>query len=191
MAADGQPVFLIEQGGLERAVTLQGSDLPTQGVEEVANLRIVKTLYPGATSASMQVMGTDDGEFPVSGRFSDQLTGRVGGALEKRAELRALQKGMRFIELRWGDVFSKVGLIRELRFSLDREAEISYSFVFDVAEASDAEVIASTPAPASTEVDALNLFRDTGQIIDEARAFLDRYEAYDAFRLGLRASVVI
>lgn len=187
-----QPVWIGEVEDISYYTVLQDSDLPEQGLEESCRLRLVKTHYPGATKASTQVMGTEEGDIVFRGWWRDTWTGLTGGALEQRSKLRQLQHRGRLCELRWGDTISVYGFVREARLIFESEGAIQYEITFDVSEAYDAEVLATRTPPLTTEADALTVFEQTQQEIDDTRAVIEAFEDVTGIRSTtlLRAGLI-
>lgn len=181
-----QPVWIIEQDG-DGFVAFDDSDLPEQGLEESSRLRLVKTWYPGATKASTQVMGTEEGDTVFRGWWRDAWTGLTGGALKQRYQLRQIQKRQRLCELRWGDTISVLGFVREARLVFESEEAIEYEITFDVVEAFDAEVLAIQAVPLATEAEALTVFEQTLQAIEDTRAVIEQFEDVT----GVRSSTIL
>lgn len=168
---DVYPVILEELEGQRRRVTLEASALPFQGVEAGVSQRLVKTYYPGTTRASVQVMGTEEGDVVLTGRLSDVLLGEAGGAEALVAKLRALVVGQRPVQLTWGAVVRR-GFVQSFVPNYSRRDSVGYEITFSPDEADDAAVVA-VPYQATTATDVLSildLLREVESAMDEAIA---------------------
>lgn len=167
--ADGEPFIISELEGDFRSVELADAALPEKGVKEESKLRLVKSWYPGQKRASVQVMGTEDGDTPITGWLKDTWLGAAGAALEIKNSLKAIHRGQRLCSMQWGRTIDQVGFIRELRFFHDRDADIRYEIVFDVVESGEAEAVASRPFEQATETTLINEIIRTEREIDIAQ----------------------
>lgn len=176
--ADAYPVVLEELEGQRRRVVLEASALPFQGVDAGVSQRLVRTHYPGASRASVQVMGTEENEVVLSGRLSDVLLGEAGGAEALVGKLRELVLGQRPIQLTWGALVRR-GFLQRFTPRYSRRDLVGYEISFLPDEADDA-VVVGVPYQATTPTDVLtllDLLRDIEAALDEAIAINNLLQA--------------
>lgn len=152
--ADGEPVYIRELDGDEREIELADTDLPERGFEVGGELRSQVSWYPGASSASTQVLGTSEEDVVLAGRFRDVWWGRNGWAASQTQLLRRLWLGQRYCELSWGTLLVRRGYIKRVRARYETEHDISYELVFQVSEGDEAEVVVTEAA----EIDLASTF---------------------------------
>jgi hypothetical protein len=149
---EGVPVVLREIAPPFRSLTLEGADLPEQGVEAGAELRVHTTRYPGGRGASD--------------------AGLQGWAMAQSSAARALLLGGGLVELSWGDALVRRGLVKGYTPSYNRVNDIAYELVFEVHEADEAAaiVLPLPPSPPDNDsalaalLDALSLAADAAII---------------------------
>ncbi len=139
--ADGQPVILTPLSGSTAGVTLADGDLPEQGVEVPSELRTSEADYPFSLRRSVQLLGLDEGDIPLRGKFRDVWGGTQGHAAAQWQALRDLFVAQVQVELSWGDLLIRRGVIRRLRPTFVSEGAIDYELDFMVLEADEATVI--------------------------------------------------
>lgn len=166
--ADGQPVVLKELEGDGREIQLLASDMPRQGVVVGGELRRVTTWYPGAQTASTQVLGTKEREIELNGWLRDTWEGLVGGAAKMMQDLRDLWLGQRYCELTWGTLVVRRGYIADVEFRFVRETDIEYRLTFQPTEAQEAVVLSAQPAEPVTPTFTVSLLRQLGEAAEEA-----------------------
>lgn len=170
--AEGVPVVLREIAPPFRSLTLEGADLPEQGVEAGAELRVHTTRYPGGRGASAQVLGVTEGDIRLRGVFRDSDAGLQGWAMAQSSAARALLLGGGLVELSWGDALVRRGLVKSYTPSYNRVNDIAYELVFEVHEADEAAaiVLPLPPSPPDNDsalaalLDALSLAADAAII---------------------------
>ena len=166
--ADGDPIIFTElSGDNPRTVTLNGPDLPERPVQVGGSTRLVKTWYPGAEEASVQVMGTAEKPIPLRGVFNDVWTSLDGGALQKKSELEALRMRQRRLRMTWGTEIDVEGHLEEADFKFHQTSLIFYELLFMVALGDQPEAIAVTPFPRATESDLVEELNDSINFIDD------------------------
>ncbi len=152
--ADGDPLVITETTGDLREVRLGGSATPEQGVEESAELKTRKQSYPGTESASTQVLGSVEGDIPLSGWLKDVWLG-IGRAEIIKNQIKAIQKGQRLCSLQWGSTLDVLGFVTRARFVHFRDSDIRYDLTFEVQETAQAEILAITAPPEASDADVV------------------------------------
>lgn len=144
--AAGEPVTIRELEGDLRTVTLEGPDLPEQGVEAPVSMRMVRTRYPGSSGVSTQIMGIEEGDIELRCTFNDALTYVSDGALAQIATLRGLVTGGAWCELAWGTTLVRRGFVSKVVPRYQRESLIGCIITFAPDEADEA-VYMAIPQP--------------------------------------------
>lgn len=142
---DHLPVLITELAPPFRVLTLAGSDRPEAGVEVRTRQRSTKTWYPGAKTASTQMLGTAEDPITLRGWFQDPLTFVDGGPAARVALIRGLVDGQNRCQLSWGFSIWKWGRVAEFTPTFYTSNRIRYEIIFDVDQAM--EPIAPGPLP--------------------------------------------
>lgn len=156
--ADGDAIIIRELSGAFRSVVLDGPNLPEQ-LEVPVELRTVRTEYPGNSAASVQVMGTKEGDIVINGQFRDVWTGAEGDGRAKVNAVRAIMLAGRLCELSWGGTVVRRGLLKGFQPTFKRVGVITYRLTFEATEADEAAVVVPIPYPIAPEVDLAAVMR--------------------------------
>lgn len=147
---EGYPLTLTQLTGA-LALTLSGVSLPEQGVALPGELRMATTYYPGVSTPSVQIIGTQEGAMTLKGVWRDDTLGLIGGALALVQAARALLLDQRVCLLTWGPNLVRQCLVKRFTPTIRREAVIEWEIELFVMQANESAVIAvPAPAPAST-----------------------------------------
>ena len=130
----------------------QDAALPEQGFDAGIRLRQVKTMYPGASAPSRQIMGTEEEPITIKGMWRDDLLGLVGGAQANVNTARLLVLRQVPCSLTWyGDdgsaPLSRSGLVVAFTPTWRRADAVGWSLTFEVDEATESEVVAVPAVP--------------------------------------------
>lgn len=139
--ADGQPLVLTQLDGDGLQVVLDDGDLPEEELELPAELRMTSTLYPRSSRKTLQLLGVDEGNIPVRGQLRDVWGAVQGHAAAQASALRQMFIGQRLVELVWGELVVRRGVVQKLSLRVRSEGVIHYEFEFHVVEADEALVI--------------------------------------------------
>ncbi|WP_298516645.1 hypothetical protein [uncultured Nocardioides sp.] len=155
---EGLPVLIQELEGARRVLRLEDHDLPERGVEIGGELRSVVTWYPGRSSASVQVMGTQEEPITLQGWFRDADALLDGHAMAAYQAGRDLWLGQRLCQFEWGDLVRR-GRIKKFHGTFDGTKDVRYTLVFQVEEADEAVIVTraiiAEPAPSGFSLAAL------------------------------------
>lgn len=148
----GDPVVLRELEGDLREVVLGDSKTPERGVEVGGQVRMASTMYPGATGASVQVMGTEEEPITVQGWLIDTWIGKAGGAGEAKAAIESLRLGQRYCQIQWGTDIDARGFVKRTKFRYNDPGRIRYEIEFMVVESGRVEQVqVRTPTEGETD----------------------------------------
>jgi len=150
-SADGRPVTIRELEGDLRSVTLEGPDLPDQGVEAPVSMRMVRTRYPGSSGVSTQILGIEEGDIELRCFFNDALTLLDEGAIGQVETLRGLVQGGAWCELAWGTLLVRRGYVTKVVPSYHRESMIGCIITFAPDEADEVFYLAIQQPKVSLE----------------------------------------
>lgn len=176
------------------SVTLENSTLPERGVSVEVRQRSKVTWYPGATTASVQLFGTQEEPITFRGRLRDTWLETTHGALDITAQLRALLLSQKLLELVWAESterdgkssevvpITRRGYLTRLTPIYDRGADIAYEIEFTPTEADEAEVATSAaegvPLPSQFELsDLLDLIGDALEAVQTVSAVTNGVQA--------------
>lgn len=148
------------------SLTLDDSALPAQGIDFGAKTRLVQTYYPGTSSPSTQIMGTQEEPILLRGVWRDEWLGLLDGAYELVQEARALLLGQARCELQWGSL-TRRGYVASFTATLRRLGYWDWSLTFNVDQADEALVISLPIPPAATPFSLANLLAAALQAADE------------------------
>lgn len=143
--AEGYPLTITQLTGT-LSLVLADSTLPEQGVSLPGELRMASTYYPGVSTPSVQIVGTQEGDVTLKGVWRDDFMGLVGGALALVQAARALLLDQRPCLLTWGPNLVRQCLIKRFTPTIRRESVIEWEMVIFVMQANESAVIA-VPAP--------------------------------------------
>lgn len=113
-------------------VQLAGTDMIHKPFENGSKLRVEKEFYPGNLEPNVQVMGFEDKDFTVKGRFhSKKYKDQSFYAIPKlRAEqIRALQKRAKLLKVSLGE-WIRYCFLAECRFKENTKGDIEYELDF-------------------------------------------------------------
>ena len=164
-------------------VTLESSTLPERGVSVEVRQRAKVTWYPGASTASVQLFGTQEEPITFRGRLRDTWLETTNGALDITARLRALVLGQQLVELVWAETserdgkssevvpLTRRGYLTRLTPIYDRSADIAYEIEFTPTEADEAEVAtaAAEGVPLPSQFELSDLLDLVGDILEAAQ----------------------
>lgn len=128
------------------SVALEGSALPERGLRGGVRQRTAVSRYPGASRASLQVLGTEDQPLEMTGWWRDVHLRAGGAARELVAQFDALVRSQNLVEVTWGDALTVRGMLDEFVPEWETEAEVRWRARVVVVE-SEADTVASRPAP--------------------------------------------
>jgi hypothetical protein len=134
-SADGAPFLFTELSGQGRTVELKDSMMPEKGVEVGGELLTVKTTYPGASTASTQVLGTVEDDIEIQGELRDVWIGQSGAARAMQELIRDVWISRQRLTIQWGTALVLEGYLKRPRFTLHRDGVISYRLAFEIAQA--------------------------------------------------------
>ena len=160
------PLIISELTGTN-ILTLTDAALPAQGVEIGAETRMVQTYYPGTSTPSTQIMGTQEKPILLRGVWRDEWIGLTDGALALVETGRALLQGQMRCELQWNDLVRR-GYVSAFTATLRRRGYWEWSLTFAVDQADEAVVVAVPMVPAATPFSFANLLAAALQYADEA-----------------------
>lgn len=154
----------------------QDAALPEQGFEAGVRVRQVKTLYPGASTPSRQIMGTEEDAITLKGSWRDDLLGLVGGAQANVNTARLLVLRQVPCTLTWytddgSAPLTRTGLVTNFTPTWRRADSVGWSLTFEVDEAAESEVVAVRPPPLADPyafADALRLLAAVAQEVADA-----------------------
>ncbi len=177
--ADGYSVVIEEVDGAH-SVELRQSYLPEQGVDVGGKQRLVKTHYPGANAASVQVLGAEESDIVLRGWLRDVWEGVDGLALVQRAQIEQVRRRQRLCQLQWGEVFTVRGFLREANFKLHRETDIEYELTFDVVESDAPETLAARAFPSASRSEIEARMSEALSVADELETWVNRLNVLQA-----------
>lgn len=179
--ADGMPVLITELTGDKKTLILDATDLPERGIEVAGDLRSQATWYPGASSASTQIMGTSEADISLHGRWRD-VWAVEGWAAYQTEAARGMWLRQAYCELSWGSFLVRRGYIKRVMARIDTERDVSYEIVFQVAEADEMDAVIGSSAAikltTSFELsDILDLLGDAMDLVNDAAAYSNAAQA--------------
>jgi hypothetical protein len=148
--ADGQPLILRDLTTGDE-VTLEGAALPLRNVAAGAKLRHSTTWYPGATAASVQVLGVEEEPITFEGDWRDTLLGLEDGAAALVAAVRSLFLAQHKVEIAWGTLLVRRGMISRFTPTFQGQAVIGWSLEFMPTQTDEPETVVATVFPATPE----------------------------------------
>ena len=148
MAEINYPLTITQLTGALTLV-LEDSTLPEQGVALPGELRMAATYYPGVSTPTVQIVGTQEGDVTLKGLWRDDIMGLVGGAMALRQAARALLLDQRPCLLTWGPNLVRQCFVKRFTPTIRRECVIEWEMVIFVTQANESAVIA-VPAPVPT-----------------------------------------
>ena len=187
-------ILLEEQGGARRRVLLEQTALPERGVAVESRSRMQTTWYPGASEASVQLLGVEERPITFRGWLRDRWLGTVGGALALNQELEALLRGQQEVILTWTETqeggvvpldqqpIVRRGYVTMYRPEYDRAADIAYELEFTPTGADEAVIATAAaqriPLPTQFELaDLLDLLGDALELVQTASAVTNAAQA--------------
>lgn len=151
-----------------RSLTLTGSAVPEHGVALPGELRMAATYYPGASTPSVQIVGTQEGDVTLKGVWRDDWLGLVGGALSLVQDARGLLLDQRVCLMTWGPNLVRQCLVKRFTPTIRRESVIEWEMVIFVMQANESAVVA-VPAPVpATPFSLATLIATVQQTLDLA-----------------------
>lgn len=147
--------------------------MPAQGVDVGLKLRTVRTMYPGNSIPSVQVMGTEDVPLVLRGTWRDSLLQETNGAQALAAAARRLLREQGACELVWADddgdtPLVRRGVVTEVTVTQRRRDWVDWSITYQVDEADEPEIIAVPAPPAATSADLMTQLRQLLAALDAA-----------------------
>ena len=132
------------QSGKHQKIELIGRALPFPGMKTPGTMRREKTVYQGNPTATMQVIGPDEGETTLSGCWKDRFIGEgssdgsaiklngipCSSAAKAVAAMDGFRLGGQIIKLTWGPV-ARIGLIAEFVPDWLNEHDVSWELKLD------------------------------------------------------------
>ena len=147
--ADGLPVVIQELAFPFRNLTLGGRSRP-KPVRVGAEQKAVKTWYPGASKASVQVMGVREDDIVLEGRWDDPLGTILPqinpfGAGTRAKLARGLMEGQNLCTMFWGTTIVVQGRVGRFEILYQKANRTDYRIVFEVDQSNSP--VALSPLP--------------------------------------------
>jgi len=115
IGGDNQPIEFIDasdaKAGQNVALTLAGSDMPVEFALSMEQ-REEKTIYPGNSGATTQVMGMSYGDVNLDGEFDDLKGRQQNRAINMVSEIFRLMAKGKLYRIQWGEVVVLYARIR-------------------------------------------------------------------------------
>ncbi len=114
MALPLLPVVIVETSGLRRPITLYDTSLPRDGNETTLGMRVrgKETWYPGATEATVQVLGPSYEPIRFAGVLEDNRIGAPGAAVATMWLIRMVGKAGRIVLFNYGPILRRCRWVR-------------------------------------------------------------------------------
>lgn len=113
-------------------IVLLGNMMPKQGLERAVNLRSQKEMYPGNDEPTVHVLGTEESDITIKGRFYDKRYSDpdfYGVANEMREALEEMAKRKPLVRLTLGE-WRRYALMSVVKTSERTLADIDYEITF-------------------------------------------------------------
>lgn len=152
----GETFQITELTGSERSVELRDRALPYQPVEWGGEAKHTKKVYPGNPVATIQMLGPDEGDTRIKGKWKTRYIGAmatidgfddVGGAFdvleggvtaERLVQVfHQLRRAGNQLEVRWGPEVRR-GVLGEFRANYDRIEDVEWTANFVWSQVGDA-----------------------------------------------------
>lgn len=138
--------------------------MPEQGVEAGGSLRVVRTWYPGSSTPSVQVMGTQEDDIVIRGMWRDDMIGLAGGAFALMQNARALLLGQSPCQLQWmgtdGTALKTcTGFVKQFTPKFNRADAIGWTLTFQVDQSDESTVLAVPQVHLKSPFNLLDLLR--------------------------------
>jgi hypothetical protein len=147
---DGQPLYLRDLTTGQELV-FESAALPNRGVETASKLRMKRTLYPGGSEASTQVLGIEDEPIQLEGRWIDEQMGAADAAAAMVADVRAMYVGQHECEMTWGSLITVRGHISRWAPRWDGQSRVSWRLEFTPSETTEPEALFPVTYPETPE----------------------------------------
>lgn len=143
------PVVILEVAPPFRKLTLAGRNAP-KPIKVGGQQNAIQTWYPGTNKASVQVMGTQEDDIIMEGRWDDPAGSLFPdknplGATVRIKVARGLMQGQQLCQLLWGTTIVRQGRVKRFEILYQKKTRTEYRIVFAVDQANEA--IASRPLP--------------------------------------------
>ena len=146
----GETLLIREVTGSERSVELRDRALPYQSVMWGGEAKHTKNVYPGNPVATIQVLGPDETDTPMKGKWKtryigpmvtlvgfddvasvfDELLGETPVTAEQLVQVfHKLRRAGNHLEVRWGPEVRR-GILADFRADYDRVEDIAWSATF-------------------------------------------------------------
>ena len=143
------PVVILEVAPPFRKLTLAGRNAP-KPIKVGGQQNAIQTWYPGTNKASVQVMGTQEDDIIMEGRWDDPAGSLFPdknplGATVRIKVARGLMQGQQLCQLLWGTTIVRQGRVKRFEILYQKKTRTEYRIVFAVDQANEA--IALGPLP--------------------------------------------
>jgi hypothetical protein len=131
--AAAQPWKFTQLGGARKTITLTGAlaphGRPRKGpvVSDGFGLRHSATYYPGREKPTRHIFGVRHSDWQLKGRWMDRDLGKIGGAVDMLAEMKAFIADGETVLITWGNIGAWVGLVLEVLPERESASQIAYA----------------------------------------------------------------
>lgn len=124
--------FIIKElAGPKGLVVLEAQQLPHEKLPFGGTQRLVKDYYPGNSEPVMHVLGSQESDIEITGRFYDKQVSRAGASINTAKLLDAFRIRGNLLEISWGE-FRRYAVLEETKFDLKTTKDIDYSLKFSI-----------------------------------------------------------
>jgi len=124
--------------------------LPANSMPIGGSLRSTRTYYPGSSTPSTQIMGTQEDDITLKGVWRDDQLGAAGGAINLYGICRTLLLDQLRCGLYWGPEITRKGYVKSFVGDFERPNVIHWTLVFQVDEADEAALLLVPFPPSAT-----------------------------------------
>jgi len=195
-------MIIEEAGGGGRSLELRGRALPFRGVTFGTRMRQVSTWYPGSSVATMHVLGAEEPQTEMNGRWSDRYIRSfifaLGFDLDGVEDVVKVFQDWAFtgqeLRVQWGPQV-RTGVIESFEPSYDEEADVQWSITFAWHSRDDAQrdraFVESQPRAQPTESALSALEEDVANVPPRAaRSYVERVRGQIEAIRGVTSSYV-